>query len=63
MKVQEYVKKENRKPTLVFWIIVQVWIKVQVGKISKINKSAGWNKALQDGIFGILLLWIMAFAL
>jgi len=35
---------------------VQVGIKVQVGKISKINKSAGWNKAMQVGIFGILLL-------
>ena len=42
--------------TLVSRIIVQVGIKVQVGKISKINKSAGWNKAMQVGILGILLL-------
>ena len=42
--------------TLVFQLIVQVGIKVQVGKISKINKSAGWNKAMQVGILGILLL-------
>ena len=40
---------------LVFRIIVQVGIKVQVSKISKINKSAGWNKAMQVGILGILL--------
>ena len=39
--------------TLVSQIIVQLGIKVQVGKISKINKSAGWNKAVQVGIFGI----------
>ena len=43
--------------TLVSRIIVQVGIKVQVGKISKINKSAGWNKAMQVGIFQKLLLW------
>ena len=42
--------------TLVSRIIVQVGIKVQVGKISKINKSAGWNKAMQVGILGNLLL-------
>ena len=36
--------------TLVFRIIEQV------GKISKIDKSAGWNKAMQVGILGILLL-------
>ena len=43
-------------------IIVQVGLKVQVGKISKINKSAGWNKAIQVGILGNLLLQIMVFA-
>ena len=42
--------------TLVFRKIVQVGIKVQVGKISKINKSAGWLKAIQVGILIILLL-------
>ena len=42
--------------TLVSRTIGQVGIKVQVGKISKINKSAGWNKAMQVGILGILLL-------
>ena len=41
---------------------MQVGIKVQVGKISKINKSAGWNKAVQVGILGILILQIMGFA-
>ena len=35
---------------------------MQVGKISKINKSAGWNKAVQVGISGNLLLLIMVFA-
>jgi len=35
---------------------VQVEIKVQVGKISNINKRAGWNKAMQAGNLGILLL-------
>ena len=46
----------NVATTLVSLIIVQVGIKVQVGKISKINKSAGWNKAMQVGILGISLL-------
>ena len=35
---------------------------MQVGKISKINKSAGWNKAMQVGILKNLLLQIMVFA-
>ena len=42
--------------TLDFQIIVQVRIKDQAGKISKIDKSAGWNKAMQVGILGTLLL-------
>ena len=41
---------------------MQVGIRVQVGKISKINKSAGWNKAVQVGILGNLSLQIMVFA-
>ena len=41
---------------------MQVGIKVQVGKNSKINKSAGWNKDVQVGILGNLLLKIMVFA-
>ena len=41
---------------------MQVGIEVQVGKISKIDKSAGWNKAVQVEILGILLLQIMVFA-
>ena len=40
------------RSTLVFLIIVQVV------KTSKINKSARWNKAMQVGIFGSLLLQI-----
>ena len=32
-------------------IIVQDGINVQDGKIPKVNKRAGWNKALQDGLF------------
>ena len=44
------------KGTSVFRKIVQVGIKVQIGKILKINKSAGWNKAVQVGSFGILVL-------
>ena len=31
---------------------MQVGTKVQVGKILKINKSAGWNKAVQVEILG-----------
>ena len=42
--------------TLVSRIIVQVGIKVQLDKISKIDKSAGWNKAMQVGILGNLRL-------
>ena len=53
---------KKRHSTLVSQIIVQVGIKVQVGKISKINKSAGWNKDVQVGIFGNLLLQILVFA-
>ena len=51
-----YATRRLKTCTLVSRIIVQVGIKVQVGKISKINKSAGWNKAMQVGILGILLL-------
>ena len=36
--------------TLVSLIIVQDGINVQAGKILKIDKRAGWNKAVQDGI-------------
>ena len=43
--------------TLVYLIIVQDGINVQDGKIPKINKRAGWNKAVQVGIFQNLLLW------
>ena len=53
---------EKTRITLVSRIIVQVGIKVQVGKISKINKSAGWNKAVQVGNLGHLLLQIKVFA-
>ena len=35
---------------------------VQDGKISKINKRAGWNKAVQVGILAILLLLILVLA-
>ena len=37
--------------TLVFQMLVQVRIKVNVGKISKINQHAGWNKAIYVEIF------------
>ena len=37
--------------TLVSLIIMQDGIKVQDGKISKINKHAGWNKGVQAGFF------------
>ena len=43
--------------TLVYLMIVQDGINVQDGKIPKINKRAGWNKAVQVGIFQKLLLW------
>ena len=36
---------------------MQDGINVQDGKIPKINKRAGWNKAVQVGIFQKLLLW------
>ena len=41
--------------TLVSLIIMQDGIKVQDGKISKINKHAGWNKAVSVGKFHFLL--------
>ena len=44
--------------TLVSLIIVQDGINVQAGKILKINKCAGWNKAVQDGIFHFSLMKI-----
>ena len=43
--------------TLVYLIIMQDGINVQDGKIPKTNKHAGWNKAVQVGIFQKLLLW------
>ena len=43
--------------TLFYLIIVQDGINVQADKIPKINKRAGWNKAVQVGIFQKLLLW------
>ena len=42
--------------TLVSLIVVQDGINVQAGKIPKINKRAGWNKAVQVGIFHFLLM-------
>ena len=42
-------------PTLVSLIIVQDGLNVQAGTFIKINKSAGWNKAVQVGIFKKLL--------
>ena len=39
-----------------YLINMQVGIKVQVGKISKISKNPGWNKAVQVNILGNLLL-------
>ena len=48
--------------TLVYRIIVQDGINVQAGKIPKINKRAGWNKAVQVGIFHFLLLKIKVLA-
>ena len=41
---------------------MQVGIRVQVGKILKIDKNAEWNKAVQVGILRNLLLQIMVFA-
>ena len=35
---------------------------MQAGKIPKINKRAGWNKAVQAGIFHFLLVKIKVFA-
>ena len=37
--------------TLVYHMIVQDGINVQDGKISKIDKCAGWNKDVQAGFF------------
>ena len=44
------------KGTSVFRKIVQVGIKVQIGRILKVNKSTGCNEAVHVGILGILLL-------
>ena len=48
--------------TLVYLIIVQDGINVQAGKIPKTNKHAGWNKAVQVGIFHFLLVKIKVLA-
>ena len=48
--------------TLTYRIIVQDGINVQAGKIPKINKRAGWNKAVQVGIFHFLLVKIKVLA-
>ena len=40
--------------TLTYQIIVQDGINVQIDKSHKINKHAGWNKAVQVGIFHFL---------
>ena len=52
----QFLYVENQQDTLVYLIIVQDGINVQDGKIPKINKRAGWNKAVQVGIFQKLLL-------
>ena len=41
---------------------MQDGVKVQDGKIPKINKRAGWNKAVQDGNFQFLLAKIKVLA-
>ena len=41
---------------------MQDGIKVQAGKIPKINKCAEWNKAVQDGKFQFLLVKIKVLA-
>ena len=41
---------------------MQDGIRVQAGKIPKINKRAGWNKAVQDGKFQFLLVKIKVLA-
>ena len=41
---------------------MQDGIKVQAGKIPKINKRVGWNKAVQDGKFHFLLVKIKVLA-
>ena len=50
--------RKTSQITLVSLIIVQDGINVQAGKILKINKRAGWNKAVQDGIFHFSLMKI-----
>ena len=52
----------QKKSTLTYRIIVQDGINVQAGKIPKINKRAGWNKAVQVGIFHFLLVKIKVLA-
>ena len=54
--------KRKKSSSLVYPIIVQDGINVQAGKIPKINKRAGWNKAVQDGIFHFLLVKIKVLA-
>ena len=59
IKIQELLGIILLKHTiLVYRIIVQDGINVQAGKITKINKRAGWNKAVQVGIFHFLLVKI-----
>ena len=54
--------KRKKSSTLVYPIIVQDGINVQAGKSPKINKRAGWNKAVQVGIFHSLLVKIKVLA-
>ena len=65
MSYTNFGKNLYRDPfitTLVYLIIVQDGINVQAGKIPKINKRAGWNKAVQAGIFHFLLVKIEVLA-
>ena len=50
-----HMARLKEKDTLVSLIIVQVGIKVQVGKISKINKRADWN-IISKGILVYLII-------
>ena len=56
------IEIDNVDNTLVSLIIVQDGVNVQAGKIPKINKRSGWNKAVQIGFFHFLLVKIKVLA-
>ena len=56
------LQQSSLRVTLEYLINMQDVIIMQAGKFPKINKRAGWNKAVQVGIFHFLLVEIKVLA-